>query len=173
MPRISMKISLRPTISITIKKSTQTNQSSKDQRLGFVNNHIAHDVLRAAILKIDVEALNAEGPGYRVKDSYNSLLWLVHHMDHFMKVLKEGQKDAKDIEARASKATALANDASKKRDEALQAKSMAEEEMPIKRMARMEMRWRKLTKMLLTPSPYLGLRFLSLKLLPKSKVLPV
>ncbi|EHA8591181.1 hypothetical protein COCNU_scaffold036080G000010 [Cocos nucifera] len=62
-------------------------------------------------------------------DSYDSLLQLVHHMEHFVKVLKEVWEDTKDLEALIFNAEALAIEASKKRDEALEAKSMAEEEV--------------------------------------------
>ena len=124
MPQISVKISLQPIELIMVKKSlARLDQSGQDLRSGFANNHVACDLLRAMILSVDVDSLDAEGPGYRIKDSYDSLLRIsfgarllsfihlycysqlysfsyfqpVYHVDHFVGILKEAQQDSKDV----------------------------------------------------------------------------
>ncbi|KAG1331931.1 hypothetical protein COCNU_02G019000 [Cocos nucifera] len=83
----------------------------KDKRKGLGNYRVARSLLKLVILLTDVQTFEEVGGAFRIQDSYDSLLRLVHHVDHFVEIIREVRRLSKKAKEKATYANRRMDDA--------------------------------------------------------------
>ncbi|EHA8590325.1 hypothetical protein COCNU_scaffold017058G000020 [Cocos nucifera] len=83
---------------------------TEDKRKGSGNYRVARSLLKSVILSVDIQTFEEAGVAFRIQDSFDSLLRLVYHVDHFIEVIREVQCLSKEAEEKAAQANRRAND---------------------------------------------------------------
>ncbi|KAG1326552.1 hypothetical protein COCNU_01G004860 [Cocos nucifera] len=80
----------------------------EDKRKDIGDYRVAYSLLKSILLSADVWAFEEVGGAFHIQNSYDSLLRLVHHVDHFAEVIREIRclsKEAKEKAAHANRQT--------------------------------------------------------------------
>ncbi|KAG1370944.1 hypothetical protein COCNU_16G000380 [Cocos nucifera] len=110
-PKISIRMSNRgPNIPRSVSP-IEVPLDTEDKRKGIDDYRVAHSLLKSVLLPANIQAFEEAGGAFRIQDFYDSLLWLVHHVDHFAKVIREVQCLSKEAEEKAAHANRRADDA--------------------------------------------------------------
>ncbi|KAG1359140.1 hypothetical protein COCNU_08G005860 [Cocos nucifera] len=83
----------------------------EDKRKGLIDYRVVRSLLKSVILSTDVQTFEEVGGVFRIQNSYNSLLRLIHHVDHFIEVIREVRRLSKKVEEKAAHANRRADDA--------------------------------------------------------------
>ncbi|XP_073101360.1 uncharacterized protein [Elaeis guineensis] len=81
-----------------------------DARKAIDDYRLVRSLLRSVLLSIDVEAFNSEG-AFRIQDSWDFLLRLVYHFDHFSETVREAWRISREAEEKVGQANRRADDA--------------------------------------------------------------
>ncbi|KAG1353995.1 hypothetical protein COCNU_07G001070 [Cocos nucifera] len=84
---------------------------AQDSRSSLSDYRIARSLIRSILLPTNVQAMDDKGDAFQVHDSYDSLLWLAHHLDHFSNVMHEARCILKEAEEKTNHAIKRADDA--------------------------------------------------------------
>ncbi|KAG1359614.1 hypothetical protein COCNU_08G010600 [Cocos nucifera] len=84
---------------------------TEDKRKNAGDYRVIHSLLKSVILSTDVQIFEEVGGAFRIQDSYDSLLWLIHHVDYFVEVIREVRRLSKKVEEKAVQANRRMDDA--------------------------------------------------------------
>ncbi|KAG1363319.1 hypothetical protein COCNU_11G001460 [Cocos nucifera] len=84
---------------------------TEDKRKGIGDYRVAHSLLKSVILPTDVQTFEEAGGAFCIQNSYDSLLWLIHHVNHFTEVIREVRHLSKKAEEKAAQANRRMDDA--------------------------------------------------------------
>ncbi|KAG1335558.1 hypothetical protein COCNU_03G016770 [Cocos nucifera] len=85
--------------------------NTENKRKGVGDYRVIHSLLKSVILPIDVQIFEEAGGVFHIQDSYDSLLRLIHHVDHFVEVIKEVRRLSKKAEEKAAQINRRVDDA--------------------------------------------------------------
>ncbi|KAG1363282.1 hypothetical protein COCNU_11G001090 [Cocos nucifera] len=83
---------------------------AQDNRSGLDDYWVARSLIQSILLPTDVETVDHEGGAFWVQDSYDFLLWLTHHLDHFSDAIREARRISKEAVEKANQANKRADD---------------------------------------------------------------
>ncbi|KAG1347863.1 hypothetical protein COCNU_06G016920 [Cocos nucifera] len=110
-PKISIRMSdRRPDVSESIF-SVEVPLDTKDKRKGIGDYRVTHSLLKSVILPTDIQTFEEVEGAFRIQDSYDSLLRLIHHIDYFVEVIREVRHLSKEAEEKAVQANRRVDDA--------------------------------------------------------------
>ncbi|KAG1331695.1 hypothetical protein COCNU_02G016630 [Cocos nucifera] len=84
---------------------------SWDSRSGLGDYQVARSLSQSILLSADMETMDRKSGTFQVRDSYDSLLRLTHHLDHFSDAIQKARRISKEAKEKANQANRRANDA--------------------------------------------------------------
>ncbi|KAG1337720.1 hypothetical protein COCNU_04G000260 [Cocos nucifera] len=80
--------------------SVEVSSDIEDKRKGVDDYRVARSLLKLIILSTDVQTFEEVEDVFRIQDSYDSLLRLIHHVDHFAEVIREAEDEIRSLKER-------------------------------------------------------------------------
>ncbi|KAG1371694.1 hypothetical protein COCNU_16G007880 [Cocos nucifera] len=99
-PKISIRMSDHGPDVLRSVSPMKVSSDIEDKRKGLSDYRVARSLLKSVILPTDIQTFEEVGGAFHIQDSYDSLFWLIHHVDHFVEIIREAKEESKSLKER-------------------------------------------------------------------------